>query len=270
MLSTRPIRALIRGLEALTVLNVRDGATVSEVAQEIRLPRTTVYRILETLANGGFVVRSSGDDRYRLTVRVRALSVGFDEEPWIRHIARPHLQQLGHEVVWPVSISTLSDRTMLIRDSTDRLSPLALERGLAGVRLPLLTSAPGHCHLAFSAPAERESILAALAQSGLEEDRRASSRAGDLAELFDQVRAHGHALTRRIRKLVEEITVAVPVLAKERVLATLSVRFISGSLPERLALDRLLPLLKQCAARIGVSYESREAGGLCAPAQPVS
>jgi len=42
MESTRPIRALTRGLDALTVLNSRDGATVSEVAQEIRLPRTTV------------------------------------------------------------------------------------------------------------------------------------------------------------------------------------------------------------------------------------
>jgi IclR family transcriptional regulator, mhp operon transcriptional activator len=46
MESIRPIRALMRGLDALTVLNLRDGATVSEVAQEIRLPRTTFYRIL--------------------------------------------------------------------------------------------------------------------------------------------------------------------------------------------------------------------------------
>ena len=43
MESTRPIRALIRGLDALTVLNLRNGATVSEVAQDIRLPRTTTY-----------------------------------------------------------------------------------------------------------------------------------------------------------------------------------------------------------------------------------
>ena len=32
MESTRPIRALMRGLDALTFLNLRDGATVSEVA----------------------------------------------------------------------------------------------------------------------------------------------------------------------------------------------------------------------------------------------
>ena len=62
--STRPIRALTRGLDALTVLNLRDGATVSEVAQEIRLPRTTVYRILETLCGAGFVYRDAKDERY--------------------------------------------------------------------------------------------------------------------------------------------------------------------------------------------------------------
>ena len=49
MESTCPIRALARGLDALTVLNLRDGATVSEVAQKVRLPRTTVYPLNNAL-----------------------------------------------------------------------------------------------------------------------------------------------------------------------------------------------------------------------------
>src|SRR5476651_172140 len=107
MESTRPIRALMRGLDALTVLNLRDGATVSEVAQEIRLPRTTVYRILETLCDARFVTRDAADDRYRLTIMVRALSGGFDDETWVTHIAKPLIHDLCREIVWPVSIATL-------------------------------------------------------------------------------------------------------------------------------------------------------------------
>ena len=38
MTSTRPIRALLRGLEVLHVLNQHNGATVSEVASAIDLP----------------------------------------------------------------------------------------------------------------------------------------------------------------------------------------------------------------------------------------
>ena len=111
MESTRPIRALMRGLDALTVLNLRDGATVSEVAHEIRLPRTTVYRILETLCNAGFVFRDASDDRYRLTIMVRSLSDGFDDEAWVTQIAKPLIEDLCREIVWPVSIATLSGTT---------------------------------------------------------------------------------------------------------------------------------------------------------------
>src|ERR1700737_2958743 len=114
MESPRPIRALTRGLDALTVLNSRDGATVSEVAQEIRLPRTTVYRILETLCNSGFVFRDAADDRYRLTVEVRGLSDGFDDEAWVTQIAKPFIHDLCRKVVWPVSIAPLSGPRMLL------------------------------------------------------------------------------------------------------------------------------------------------------------
>ena len=117
MESTRPIRALTRGLDALTVLNSRDGATVSEVAQEIRLPRTTVYRILETLCNSGFVFRDAADDRYRLTVEVRRLRHGFDDDAWVSQIAKPHIDALCRDIVWPVSIATLSGSAMMVRES---------------------------------------------------------------------------------------------------------------------------------------------------------
>src|SRR5260370_15556725 len=137
MESTRPIRALMRGLDALTFLNLRDGATVSEVAQEIRLPRTTVYRILETLSNAGFAFRDAADDRYRLTILVRGLSDGFDDEAWVTQIAKPFIHYLFREVVWPVSIATPSGTTMLVRESTGHSRPPATERYSAWSRGPL-------------------------------------------------------------------------------------------------------------------------------------
>ena len=143
MESTRPIRALMRGLDALTVLNMRDGATVSEVAHEIRLPRTTVYRILETLCNAGFVFRDEGDDRYRLTLKVRALSGGFDDEAWVKQIAKPLIHELCRDIVWPIALSTPSGGAMIGRETTDHASPLATDRLSAGLRAPMLGSAAG-------------------------------------------------------------------------------------------------------------------------------
>src|SRR5688500_14677462 len=102
MESTRPIRALIRGLAALAVLNVRTRATVAGVTQQIKLPRTSTYRILERLSQAGYGYRDATDDRYRLTVMVRGLADGFDDEAWITDVARPCITDLCKDIVWSV------------------------------------------------------------------------------------------------------------------------------------------------------------------------
>lgn len=71
----RPIRALLRGLQALAALTAGEGLTVTETARRARLPRTTAYRVLETLRLGGYVERDT-DDRYRATAKAAELAVG--------------------------------------------------------------------------------------------------------------------------------------------------------------------------------------------------
>jgi IclR family mhp operon transcriptional activator len=254
MESTRPIRALMRGLDALTVLNLRDGATVSEVAQEIRLPRTTVYRILETLCNAGFVFRDPSDDRYRLTIMVRALSGGFDDEAWVTQIAKPLINELCREIVWPISISTLSGTTMMVRETTDHSSPVAIERYSAGFRTPLLTSAGGRVYLAFCAASQRETLIDVLARSTKDEDKLARLQRPDLQRLLSDIKAQGYATATRSRRMVEELSLSVPVLLNDRVLAALTVRFASSALPLKTGVERFLPKLRHTAATISRSF----------------
>jgi IclR family transcriptional regulator, mhp operon transcriptional activator len=258
MESTRPIRALMRGLDALTVLNLRDGATVSEVAQEIRLPRTTVYRILETLCNAGFVFRDAADDRYRLTILVRGLSDGFDDEAWVTQIAKPFINDLCREIVWPVSIATLSGTMMLVRESTDHSSPLAVERNSAGFRAPLMTTAAGRVYLANSPTPQRETLIDILARSNKEEDKPARARA-DLARALGEIKSSGYAAATRTRRLLEEASLSVPVLLIDRVLASLTVRFATSAVPLRTGVERFLPRLRQCAADISTLFSEQQA-----------
>lgn len=258
MESTRPIRALMRGLDALTVLNLRNGATVSEVAREIHLPRTTVYRILETLGNAGFVVRDAADDRYRLTIMVRGLSDGFDDEAWVTQIAKPFINDLCRETVWPVSIATLSGFTMLVRESTDHQSPLAIQRYSAGFRAPLLATAAGHVYLAHCPAPQRETLLEMLARSKGEADRAAWAPA-DLQRSLAQIKASGYATLSRTHRLMEEISLSVPVLLDDRVLAGLTVRFAASAVPLKSGLERFLPKLQRCAGRISTLFSEQQA-----------
>lgn len=257
MESTRPIRALIRGLDALTVLNLRNGATVSEVAQEIRLPRTTTYRILETLSHAGFVYRDNTDDRYRLTIMVRGLSDGYDDEAWVTQIARPHIHELGKEIVWPVAIASLSGTSMMVRESTDHRSPLAVERFSAGFRVPLLTTSSGRVYLAFSSPTQRDSLLEILGRSTREEDALARNRT-ELMKLLNDIRLQGYASAVRPRRVSDEISIAVPIMIDDRVLAAVMVRFSGTAVPLKMAVDRFLPKLRDTANKIRQTFADQQ------------
>ena len=253
MKSTRPIRALMRGLDALTVLNVRGSATVTEVASEIRLPRTTVYRILQTLCGAGFVSRDAGDDRYRPSIMVRSLSAGFEDEAWVTQIAKPIIHELSGEIVWPAAVATLSGTTMLVRETTDHSSPLATERYSAGTRVPLLPSACGLAYLAHCPTPQRDSLLESLARSKKPEDRLAPSRE-ELLGMLGEIRTQGYAAVMRSHRGCEDHAIGVPVMLGDHPLATLSVRVNAAGMSAETALERFLPKLRGCARRIRDVY----------------
>lgn len=257
--STRPIRALLRGLDALAALNLRDGCTVSDMAADIKVPRTTAYRILETLCLAGYVYRDPVDDRYRLTVDVRRLSDGFDDEAWVSQIARPVVQGLCAETAWPVSLLTLSGTTMVIRETTDPHSRLALERDTVGTRLPLLTSAAGRAHLAWCPRPEREALVDILSRSPREEDALARNP-GELSRVLNEAREQGYASAVRARRLADEVSLAVPIVLAGRVLACLALRLSASAVPVKTALERFLPRLLESADRIRAQFEAEQRG----------
>ena len=259
MESTRPIRALMRGLEALTVLNQRGDATVSEIAHEIRLPRTTVYRILETLCESGFVFRDAVDERYHLTARVRGLSAGFGDEDWIALIARPMLRELGEQLLWPVHLATLSGPRLLIREATERRDTSALEPLATGTQLPLLGSAAGRTYLAFCDAAERDALFTTLARGGREAEQALRART-ELQRAIEDIRTQGYGVMSRSGRQADEVSMSVPVRGSDRTLAVLSVRYLAAALPARTALERFLPRLQQCAAKISHTFSAQQAG----------
>lgn len=254
MTSTRPIRALLRGLEVLHVLNQHNGATVSEVASAIDLPRTTTYRILETLCHAGYAYRAASDERYRLTILVRGLSDGFDDEAWVTQVARPYMYELCNELVWPIAIATLSGSTMLIRQTTDHRSPLAVEKRGPGFRVAILGSASGLAYLSYCSKEQREALLDLLAKSKRAEDQPAQNRK-KVYDLLMETRKRGYALWRRPRRISDELSLSVPILATdERLLASLTIRFSSTAVPEADAVQRFVPRLKAVAQRIGQEF----------------
>jgi IclR family transcriptional regulator, mhp operon transcriptional activator len=257
----RPIRALLRGLEALHALNRRDGLTVTEVADWAKLPRTTAYRILETLRHGGFVIRDEMDDRYRPTLQVRVLSEGAESEAWIRQGAAPIVNQLGKTLLWPVGLWTMDGDVMRLRAATDKTSPLALVRKAPGESMPVLRSAAGLAVLACESAQARESHAADLPyhQAGFPSMDALENR-------LSKVRSDGYVFDPQVRE--GEIAIAVPITNADGVtVAAATVRFIRSALSDQRAIAELLPKLLEAARDMTAAMVELQDAGNGARAQ---
>lgn len=250
--SVRPIRALMRGLDALQQLNRHNGATVTDIAKAVGLPRTTAYRVLETLCVAGYGVRDISDDRYRLTTKVRSLSDGYDDESWVQEIAKPMLNDLAGEVVWPLAISTLSGTSMLVRETTDRDSPLALERYSAGLRVPVLGSSSGRVYLAHCSEEQRTVLLDVLARSDKPDDKIAGDRQL-VARILSEVKQNGFAVFDN--PTMSETSMAVPLFVNGNVIGGVVVRFIRSAITREQAIEKHLSFMKKTAAEISKAFD---------------
>jgi IclR family transcriptional regulator, mhp operon transcriptional activator len=109
-------------------------------------------------------------------------------------------------------------------------------------------------YLGFCPAAQRDTLIDVLGRSTKEDDRLARAPRADLQRILAEIKLQGYAATSRARRLVEEVSVSVPVMTGERILACLTVRFSASAVPLKLALERFLPKLKQCAPRISHSF----------------
>jgi IclR family transcriptional regulator, mhp operon transcriptional activator len=264
------VRSLERGLAVLAAINRRKLPSVMELARDTRLPRPTVYRLLETLSRAGYVTRTSPHDRYCLARRVRALSDGFVEDDWIADIAAPLMAEFTRNMVWPVALLTFEQGRMLVRETTHEASTLSIDHGMVGQSMPMLRTAAGRCYLAFCPAAERRAILEMLSRSKAPEDRSARE-AQRLTKLLDAVRAKGYEV--QDREINPKTTgISVPIRAGARVLGTISSIWISSAMTIEKARAELYSPLAATAARIGSAVRERalrQANSLTLGGEPV-
>ena len=251
--SVSTIRSAVRVLQVLAALNVEHPAGSAALARRLGMSPATTYRFLETLVDAGYATKDPATGRYSPSHQVRALSCGFEDEHWLAQAARPVIESLGRELVWPIAIATLSGPAMLLRESTDMQSPLAINRFAPGRRVSLVGTATGRAYLAFCGEEQRETLLDILSTSTDTEDAAVADRERLRREL-EQIRAAGYAVHRRAQRVTHQCAIAVPVLGNGRVVATLSIRYADTAVRRADAMKRFLPRLRAAAEDIGRAF----------------
>ncbi|WP_050420660.1 DNA-binding transcriptional regulator [Bradyrhizobium tropiciagri] len=242
------VRAFKRGLDVLHEVNRSGGIRAGDVARQLDLPRPTVYRLLETLEELGYVARSASDDRFRVTRRALSLGDGYDPAVVICQVAAPYLAELSKALVWPVDLSTYENAAMVIQETTHSRSPLSIDRGMIGKRLPMLRTSAGRAYLATCPPDERDVIINHLRRIDEAEDRP-FLEAGRLMRMLADTMQRGYAIRDEGEFNPKTSSIAVPIIRDEIVFGCVSVIWIRSALSLDEAIAKFVtPMLHAVAA----------------------
>jgi IclR family mhp operon transcriptional activator len=245
------VRAFKRGLDVLQEVNRSGGIRAGDVARALDLPRPTVYRLLETLEELGYVARSASDDRFRVTRRALSLGDGYDPGVVICQAAAPFLAELSKTLVWPVDLSTYENAAMVVQETTHSRSPVSIDRGMIGRRLPMLRTSAGRAYLAACPARERDLIISHLRRID-EADDRPFLDEDRLDRMIAETQARGYAIRSEGEYNPKTASIAVPIVRNEIVFGCISIIWIRSALGIEEAVAQFVSQLQETAMAMPV------------------
>ena len=197
MLRTRPavdrfkVPALLRGLTILELLARHpEGLRMSEIAEALRLPPNSVFRINGQLEESGYLRRDDAG-RFRLGTKLFSLGCGALGEERLIEKSLDVMRRLRDETTETVLLGQRLDREGVVLEQLPALHALRFVVD-PGSRFPLHSAAPGKAMLAFLPEDERAQVLSKMKYPAFT-PRTISSRAAFEQEL-KHVQKTGHAL----------------------------------------------------------------------------
>lgn len=163
-------------------------AGVTDIADRVGLPKSTVSRLLSTLEELGAVEQVAAGGEYRIGFAMIELAAAARPGRSLVSIARPHLVELGRRTGEAVGISIPDGDDMIYLDQITPDGELQV-RDWTGHRIPMHAVPSGHVVLANDA-----TLAARIAAGSLRRftEHTIVDRAGLLARL-DLVRSDGYA-----------------------------------------------------------------------------
>lgn len=164
------VQVLDRALAIIDALaNVREDASLAELAERVKLHKSTVHRLTSILERHRIVEREPQSGRYRLGLRLfelGSIAMGrFD----VRDRARPHLERLLYEVDETVHLCALDGGEVLYLDKMEPVRSVRMASRI-GRRNPAHCTSVGKAIMAYLPESETDDILR---QHGL---KRATSK----------------------------------------------------------------------------------------------
>jgi IclR family acetate operon transcriptional repressor len=150
-------RAVGKALEALELLQLRqESMTLDEIARQVQLSKTSVFRLLRTLEASEYVV-TSGWGKYKLAPGVQAIV----STQWLARLLRtaaPRLHDLTRDLHETASMAALFDNRIEVIAVVESPQTVRMSN-VVGHILPPNASSMGKAITAFQTEERREKLL---------------------------------------------------------------------------------------------------------------
>ncbi|BAS28015.1 IclR family transcriptional regulator [Limnochorda pilosa] len=149
------VPAVNRAIDVLDVLSKGRVLTLSELAAELRIPKTTLFHIMNTLRHRGMVERDPETDRYRAGYRLIHLGSALINNLDVRNVARPIMEALTASVGETTHLGVLdpTDLQVIYVEKIDSPGPIRLATWV-GRKNPCYSTAVGKA-LLMGMPADQ-------------------------------------------------------------------------------------------------------------------
>ncbi len=185
------VQPVVKALQVLDYV-ARQGhmVTLTEIVHELKLPKTTVFRYLQTLSATGFLAHDVWHDRYGVGSHFRALAQVDHEFSGLRQKAHPEMRQLVDTFHETVNLAVLSNSEIVYIDMLEPPRPLRASARI-GHRHPAHSTSLGKAILAYlpdaQLPLQRDGSLEPMTIKTLTEVSK-------LRRQVEDVRRRGYAV----------------------------------------------------------------------------
>lgn len=145
------IQSLDRAMTILSILEQKNTASVTEIAEELGVNKSTVSRLMETLKKHDMVQADPATKKYGLGFKILYLGEGVKRNINIITIARPFLTKLYDELDESVHLCAFNNDAAYVVDQVQSNKVYNLS-ATVGMAEPLHSSSVGKCILAFRPP----------------------------------------------------------------------------------------------------------------------
>ena len=153
------VRAVDRALDILLCFTREEPTrSLTQIAETVRMSKTTVHRLLTTLETRRFISRDKDSGMYRLGFRLVEMASLVLQDMELRRWVRPHLKSLSEQYGETVDLSVLDGSHVMYLEVIESQRRVKLAAA-TGQRLPAYFTASGKALLAFTPEEQVRKIL---------------------------------------------------------------------------------------------------------------